>query len=412
MSDVAHRGTPDGAFRLRTVAALLAVGVIGFLGSLVLGAYAPQLRLGHNGGAHALSNAAVGYGGLVRLAEATGRSVRVLRDDRSFGDDELLIITPETGLVDVSKALERAAPTLVVLPKWDTTSDPDHGGWVRYQGLSSAWNANGVLAPAHRLKIGHHRSGGRSLLTAAALPGSMRFTAPRPLQVICGQTVVSTGAAGKRRTDRLTPLITDDAGNIVLGRFEGSALYVLADPDLLSNQGIKAEPQAAAALALLDWLARGTGGVAFDVTLNGLGRGRSPLLLAFEPPGLAMTMSILAALLLAGWHALGRFGAPEPRERTLAFGKAALVDNAAALVRKAGRQARLGGRYADVMRERASAAFGVTARTGRAAVDEALARRGGPPRVSQLAAAATDARDTGELLTAAKALHEWRGRRT
>ena len=43
---------------------------------LVLGAYAPDLRSGHNGGAHALSNAATGFSGLVRLAEATGRNPR------------------------------------------------------------------------------------------------------------------------------------------------------------------------------------------------------------------------------------------------------------------------------------------------------------------------------------------------
>ena len=34
-------------------------------------------------------------------------------------------------------------------------------------------------------------------------------------------------------------------------------------------------------------------GIAFDVTLNGLARGRSPLKLAFEPPFLAMTLAIV-----------------------------------------------------------------------------------------------------------------------
>ena len=51
---------------------ITSIGVFAFIAMLVLGAYAPDLRSGRNGGAHALSNAASGFSGLVRLAEATG----------------------------------------------------------------------------------------------------------------------------------------------------------------------------------------------------------------------------------------------------------------------------------------------------------------------------------------------------
>ena len=74
----------------------------------------------------------------------------------------------------------------------------------------------------------------------------------------------------------------------------------------------------------------------FDVTLNGLGSSKSPLKLMFDPPFLAVTLAIVAALLLAGPagdRPLRRAAAG--RERAIAFGKAALVDNSAALVRKA-----------------------------------------------------------------------------
>ena len=63
MSDLTISGAGAGgtsAFSVRTVAILLAVGILAFVGMLVLGAYAPDLRSGRNGGALALSNAAVG----------------------------------------------------------------------------------------------------------------------------------------------------------------------------------------------------------------------------------------------------------------------------------------------------------------------------------------------------------------
>ncbi|HJT41011.1 MAG TPA: hypothetical protein VJ762_11830, partial [Sphingobium sp.] len=92
MSDIAvARQTSQGAlFRGRTVALLLAIGIAGFVGMLLLGAYAPDLRSGRNGGAHALSNAVTGYSALVKLAEATGRHPRILRDPRQFDTEDLL----------------------------------------------------------------------------------------------------------------------------------------------------------------------------------------------------------------------------------------------------------------------------------------------------------------------------------
>ncbi len=420
MSEAAAALPGEGAFRFRTVVILLAVGIVGFLGTLVLSAYAPGLRSGRNGGAHALSDAAVGYSGLVRLLDATGRNPRIIRDEDRFGSDNLLVLTPEDGAVNISKplALRVNKPTLIILPKWMTAGDPVHGGWVRRVGLTGLYDPEGVLAPATRLHLARHRSGGAPLVSAPEL-GAIRFGAPRPLQVIKGFTpVVEKTEYGTRTTGTLHPLITDGAGGVVLARIDNMPRYVLADPELLANRGMRRESDAAAAVALLDWLGNATPdtntrdaptGIDFDVTLNGLGRGKSPLRLAFEPPGLAMTLSLLAALLLAGWHAFGRFGTALPRPRALAFGKAALVDNAAALVRKAGRQGRLGGRYAAVMRARAAGAMGVSARVRGEALDGALDRLGGRRRFSELAAAATNAQDPRELLAAARALHEWQG---
>ena len=63
MSDVpmsAARGA-DSAFNARTMLLITAIGVLAFIAMLLLGAYAPDLRSGRNGGSHALSKAATGF---------------------------------------------------------------------------------------------------------------------------------------------------------------------------------------------------------------------------------------------------------------------------------------------------------------------------------------------------------------
>ncbi|WP_031294454.1 DUF4350 domain-containing protein [Sphingobium ummariense] len=408
MSDIAlTKGDQPALFRGFTVGLMLAIGIVAFAAMLVLGAYAPDLRSGRNGGSHALSTAVTGYAGLVRLAEATGRHPRIVRHPHQYDSEDLLVVTPERGSIDISAALRgrEGKPTLFVLPKWLMVPDREHQGWSRYAGLMPLSEPVGVLAPGVRFTMRQYKSGGGRLVTHD-LPAAVRFWAPRPIQVITGIDRNNNQQADSWRD--LTPLITDRNGGIVLARLGGGPLYVLADPDLLNNRGMKEEDQAASALALLDWMnSTGAEGIAFDVAMNGFGHSQSPLKLLFEPPFLAATLAILAALLLAGIHAFGRFGPLRPRERAVAFGKAALVDNSAALIRKAGREARLGGRYAAVIRERAARIFGVPARLKGDAVDAYLDNLTGRQRFTDLARAAEEAQDRRELMETARALHAW-----
>ncbi|GGA53705.1 DUF4350 domain-containing protein [Sphingomonas psychrolutea] len=400
MSDVAI-GAPSGAraggaFTTRTVAILVAVGILTFVGMLVLGAYAPDLRSGRNGGAHALSNAAIGYSGIVRLAEATGHNPQIVRDPRKLATEDLVVLTPEAAATDMTKMIEvrQGKPTLVILPKWETAADQFHPGWVRFVDLKSTSEPDGVLAPKNVLKTRRYSSGGRPLLGVSWMPATIRFRGPKPVQTISGPD--------------LTPLITDDQGHIVLAQIGEHPFYVLADPDLLSNIGMRDAGQARAALDLLDFLnATGAKSIAFDVTLNGFGHGPSPLKLAFDPPFLAMTLAIAIAVLLAGIQATARFGVTQRRARAIAFGKTALIDNTAALVRKAGRHGALGPRYLDLVRERARTVLGVPSRLRDQAYDAYLDRLGGRARFSELAEQARVATDPRAMLQAAQALHHW-----
>ena len=199
-----------------------------------------------------------------------------------------------------------------------------------------------MLAPAFPVGVARARTKREPLISLHPGAADVQFFAPTVMQTI--------------KNPKLKPLVTDPSGRILLGQVNDRPLYLLADPDLVNNHGMADERQAKAALAMLDFLnSTDAASVRFDVTTNGLGRSQSPLKLAFDPPFLGVTLTIFAALLLAAIQALTRFGAPRRTERAIKFGKAALVDNSAALIRKAGREGRLGPRYVDVIRQRAAA---------------------------------------------------------
>jgi hypothetical protein len=429
MSDVGLRD--DGAgqvFRPATIGLMIAVGIVAFFGALVLGTYAPDLEGDGHAGAHAASQAAIGFSGLVRLAGATGRNPQVLRAEQEWTSDDLVVATPEHAATRLDKILAARGtmkPTLYVLPKWNAAEDSGHKGWVRIVGLLPTFEPEGVFAPGLRIAIKRHLDKRPPLHIAADLPATIRFVTPAKLQVIepadekpraassvPGPARRSAGDVRQAESFDYTykdiqPLITDGAGGIVLGEIDN--LFILADPDLIDNVAMKQPENAASALALLDWLGPPKAqGIGFDVVLNGLGQSKSVLRLAFDPPFLAMTLTLAAMVLLLGICAAGRFGAPRPRVRAIAFGKAALVDNSAMLVGKARKARLLGGRYAAVIRDQAVRAFGVSPRLNPVEVDLYLDGLGGKLRFTDLAREAEAADNDDDMLGAARALHAWK----
>lgn len=399
MSDIAIGGSADrdGSFRRSTMLLIVAVGVAAFCAMLVLGAYAPDFRSGKNGGAHALSNAATGFSGIVRLTDATRRYPEIIRQEQLHETEDLVVLTPENAATDLTNILRTRATrvTLVVLPKWLALRDPKKPGWVKVAGLLPKMQPEGVLAPDSKLAIRRGRTAGQMLFAVPShAPAEISFPAPPITQTISGKG--------------LEPIITDAKGRIVLGKLGDGPLFVLADPDLLNNHGMADARRAASALALLDWLnSTDAEAVYFDVTLNGLGNSKSPLKLAFDPPFLAVTLAIVAALLLAGLQAVARFGVPLRPERAIAFGKAALVDNSAALVRKAGREAHLGRRYADLVRDRMAIILRLAPTIDEEKIVERLDALKSEHNFSSLAESATAATTREGVLAAARALHQW-----
>ena len=390
-------------FNPRLVVGLIIAGLIGFAALILLIAYGGGLNgSGDSARANALSRSAIGYQALYRLA-SDFRTTRLARDDSAFEAESLLVVTP--GPQGDGDALARlidergGRPTLVILPKWMVLPDPGRRGWVRAIRPGMEPGALDRLGKALRievLKAARGRAHGRELLDGIEAP------LPRSPQVVSGPDV--------------EPLIVTEGGGALLARLRGRQVFVAADPDLFNNHGLRNPARARAALAILDGLNEtGTDRIDFDLTLSGPDAAQrtsrpNMLRVALEPPFLAMTLALLAAALFAGLHGAFRFGPVRPPARALPFGKAALVENSAGLIRRAGREPRLGAAYAGVLRHAAARAARAPQWLGDDRLDAYLDRltQPGSETFSTLAARLADARDRAGLVAAARALFQWK----
>lgn len=389
--------TPSGGpFNPRLVIGLIAAGLVAFAALLLLLAYGGSLGAPRGGGGATIdSSAATGFKGLVTL---TGRfhATSLIRDPDDLAAPDLVVVAVQerTTPADLSALLQRrlGRPTLLVLPKWITRPDPGHPGWVRALGPGAGAFVQRLFGGDAQVAIRQGSGGtaeGSDLLSGLILP------LPDSTQTISG--------------DELTPIVRAGGGALI-AQYREQPHYVLADPDLLNNHGLRDRNRAAAALDLIAALnAAGSDRVHFDLTLTGLGAGLSPnaLRLAFEPPFLVLTLALLIAALLAGLHGAFRFGPVRPEKRAIPFGKAALVENSAGLIRLAGREAHLGAAYADVIRAETARAAAMPAWLQGEALDAQLDRLG-RGSFTELAAALGEAQGRQSLTTAARALHQWK----
>ena len=397
----------DNPFSIRTIALVVLGGALAFLGFLFLMAYAPQIKARGSSGAQPMSKSAIGFYGLYRLSKDTGRLTELGDSEDRWSNTGFMIVTiqPDTDverlkrLVAVRRATEETK-TLYILPKYLTLPMFTQSGWVQNMGtLEPEWSKE-LLEVFGRIRFAEEKTPKGNRIVGAE-GGEM-----------AGVNIPAPAAALRYIAKGMKPVLIDSGGDIVLGRTDlnnGSADYILADPDILSNQGLKSPEGARAALAIIDALRHDTkDSVEFDMVLNASGS-RNLLQLMFEPPFLALTLAVLAAAMLVGIHAFGRFGPAIPEPRAIPFGKRALADNAAVLIARAGAVKRLGDRYVAMIRESAATALGA------GALDpQAQERWLADLPISQsadfatLAAKARAAPNSDAMRSAARALYDWR----
>ena len=116
----------------------------------------------------------------------------------------LLIVTPDenTKSADVLGFTNSAGPTLVVLPKWETTPDGANAGWVQSAGLIDPATLGGLLTDTAPAQVARRTDTAPAQLTNAQQAGQPAVsTGPiAQLQTISGKDWVPV-LTGRARRD-------------------------------------------------------------------------------------------------------------------------------------------------------------------------------------------------------------------
>lgn len=386
----------------RVAIGLVVVSALSLLVYLLLSAYAPDLRTEKSGGNDALSKSAVGFAGLRYLLDNTGNDVEIGRHAPELDAYSLVILTPDADSEEATIAdLAKSGVRLIVLPKWMVFSDPKHPGWVMSVGPDIPAATSRLLdtiAPGS--KIVQAKGAGKVLLHGV-FPRFQMIADGHTARIDTLQTI-----SGKN----LEADIVDAKGNAVLAQIKGTQAYVLADPDLLNNQGLHDAGSARMAVDLIALLRNSQRPVSFDVTLNGIRSAPDLLRAVFSPPFLGATLCVILAALFIAYHAFNRFGGAARQDRVYAFGKRALADNTAAVIRMMHREPAMAPRYAQATLNMVAAHVGLPReRTQDVAWIKALEQsRDAVGQFAELNAEAASVHDTGALVRVAAKLYKWR----
>lgn len=423
--DIAVGANP---FSRRSVLAIVLIGTLLFVALLWMIGTGAGMGSPNNGKAHAASKGVTGYAAMADYLDRRGYAVRQVRNEGALDKPGLLVLTPPAfadgkEIEKIVSARRYMGPTLVILPKW-IESPPARDqtdakkGWVRLGGVQPPhWKGflDDVVADIGKVDANGQKAEWDGLGLSGTLPDRKHLLWGEGHRLVPLVT---------ERDGRILAALIDDGGTYpaleelakrpMQTEVEDEDLYPLVlvfEPDLLNNYGMASRSSAQLIDALVPAMEVDDGGpVLFDLTLNGLGRSNNLLTLAFTPPFLAATLCLLLAAVIIGWRAFLRFGPPFAPDRAIAFGKRALVANAAGLVRRSGRLHLLAGPYAERSRERLMQALALPrtldSEEAGEAIDRALAARHDDAEpFTAIVARLKAARRPHDLLKAARDLH-------
>lgn len=332
----------EGGFSRRALGWIIGSVAVSLLATVLLTVFGKDLDRRPAPWANSFSDSALGHRAVVDFLSRTGLGV-VPNRSLSGGDigpqRPLVLAEPDPGgpgwdpehLRELTiLARDRKAPLVLVLPKWRAGPPrKDKPGWLEEVELRPEGEVLRAVAG-----LGDPDLKGLSLRLA---PGRLRCTASWDSSS-SAFTVSADPARLLEPSTNFERLVTCEGGVLVARRnatAEGPRIVLVADPDLLNNQGLG---RADNAVLIHQLFARGLGarGAVFDETIHGFTR--TPGLLN-EALSFPLVLGVVQGLVLLGvvlWAGMGRFGKPLPAPAGLAAGKEILIDNTAKLLANGG----------------------------------------------------------------------------
>ena len=310
------RGATAGPFSLITLILVIVIGLAAFVTATYMETFGDGGGEPQTTGANAFSRSAIGHRALVAALRNLDVPVQISRFrsyDKASNGSLLLVIEPklEEALQAHLERLRSLPHALLVLPKWTGWTDRDKPIWVERMEL---------LSPSVPEKILKEVVSDAEIKRSDAVV-TQRTELGGKLKLDHAQTIVSND---------LTPVVETGDG-ILLGSIGN--LWILADPDLLSNSGIDDADNGVIAISIIDSLLPKGGTVIVDETMHGYEQRPNLMRTLLRPPFVTILIALIVAMLVLVWGGVARFGAPQPETEGLAAGKLTLVKSAAKLLR-------------------------------------------------------------------------------
>lgn len=331
------------SFSRRAILALVAAAMILFCLSVVLEANTDvNLSSGQKSGPNAFSTSAIGHAGLYDVLRRLDRPVK-----RSIGNvlemvgyyGVLVMAEPELNRFEATDGdkLMSASTVLLVLPKWRGVPDAGYRAWISDADLKSVQTAEQTL----------NLVDGVGTVFRDEWPKSWDHN-------LLGIEPTGAGLVQLIKSDNIEPLVGNDDG-ILLGAViddDGGMIWVLSDPDIMSNAGIALGDNLDFMVKLFDDLSQYDVDddynypIVFDETVHGFQQSNfSPLRLLFRFPMILVTILVCLAAVVFFLAGSARFGAARKAKQMLDFGKAGLIRNSARLLDYSGHHAEPMWRY-------------------------------------------------------------------
>lgn len=305
-------------FAPRVLPLLIAIGAAAFFCSVFLMMFGDSTR---SAGHDTFSRSAIGHGAFMATLQQLGVPVSVSRFktlEKTGSANLLMLIEPPTDDIGTNmlRDAKRETHVLLVLPKWEATPH-----WKRRDWIGSVDYLD--TKPFAHL-IGQFDDDAE--IVRSSTPNSA------PTQNRFGFTPTLHKPQFLHST-KLKPLIAY-GDSILVGeiKFGSATLWVLSDPDIIANAGLKMGDNAALAAALVDEQLPLDGSVIIDETIHGFEQAPDLLRTAFELPFLPATVAFTLAVLVAILAGVSRFGPVLPAAAILAPGRAAFLRNVADLI--------------------------------------------------------------------------------